>query len=623
MNVLHACEAACHLCITSWKGAVHLFWRPWGGCLNNERVGNRPKIKHSRLMCCVAICLISILLSCGDKVEPQEKLAQDPVVPKPKPTIEKSRFVDVAQDLGLNFTYENGFDGRYFMPEIMGSGAALLDYDNDGDLDLYLVQGGHLLAQKGDQPVGDRLFRNDMEKDQPNSLAFTDVTEESGIRAFGYGQGVAVGDYNNDGFADLYVANFGKNQLWRNLGNGTFVEVSAETGIQDARWSVSASWLDFDRDGFLDLYIGNYCEYDPGVNEKCFSPRPDYCNPILFPAAPDSFWRNLGNGTFENITQASGIAGAFGRALGVIATDVNGDDLQDLYVANDLTANQLWINLGDGRFEDRGMMSGSGVVFNGLPGASMGVDAADFDNDGDEDLFMTHLTGQLNTLYVNDGTGNFRDRTQGLGLGGPSLPYTGFGTGFIDYDNDGWLDLVIANGAVKKRDVLIAAGNEYPFGERNQLYRNLNGKRFELDEEAGAAFEKVEISRGIAFGDLDNDGDKDMVMMNIAAPMQVLLNTHQGNQWVGFRLLGKEQHRDMVGTKITIEHSKGQMVHRQVRNDGSFASANDPRLLVGLGTGVHTVHVRVLWPDGKQERWPEMTVNRYWTLVQGEGEQTN
>jgi len=530
-------------------------------------------------------------------------------------------FVEAAADVGLSFIYENGFDGAYQMPEITAGGVGLIDYDNDGDLDVYAVQGGHL-NRIGMESNADRLYRNDMEPGKPETLRFSDVTETSGIEANGYGQGVTVADYDNDGWPDIYVTNFGANQFWRNLGNGTFEEVSARTGVLDDRWSVSATFFDPDHDGDLDLYLGNYCEYDVARNEKCFSPLPDYCNPVLFPAAPDSFWLNNGDGTFENATQASGLSEAFGRALGVVAVDVNSDGWLDLYVANDLTANQLWMNQGEGKFVEKGMISGSGVVFNGLPGASMGVDAGDFDNDGDEDLFMTHLVGQLNTLYENDGEGNFRDRTQVLGLGGPSLPHTGFGTAFLDFDSDGWLDLMAVNGAVRRRDDLVAAGETYPFQEKNLLFRNLAGQGFEMVSNPGPGFSMEEISRGAAIGDLDNDGDADILVVNINGPLRFLKNqVVNDNDWVGFRLLGLESKRDILGSRVVITRGEGAPLWRRARADGSYASSNDPRVLVGLGSGVGKVNVEVYWVDGARESWMDLSTNRYWTLVQGEGNQ--
>ena len=533
----------------------------------------------------------------------------------------KPPFEEVAGDVGLDFVYENGFEGEYQMPEITAGGIGLIDFDNDGDLDVYAVQGGHL-KHIGSEANADRLFRNDMSPGKPATLKFTDVTEAAGIRAFGYGQGVAIADYNNDGWADIFVTNFGANQLWRNLGDGSFKEVSATSGVQDDRWSVSATFFDPDRDGDLDLYVGNYCEYDVTRNEKCFSPQPDYCNPVLFPAAPDSFWRNNGDGTFENHTISSGLAEAFGRALGVLAVDVNSDGWLDLYVANDLTANQLWMNQGNGRFVEKGMISGTGVVFNGLPGASMGVDAGDFDNDGDEDLFMTHLVGQLNTLYENDGAGNFRDRTQVLGLGGPSLPHTGFGTAFLDYDNDGWLDLVAVNGAVRRRDELVAAGETYPFQEKNLLFHNKAGQGYRKVLRPGPGFEKEEISRGAAIGDLDNDGDTDILVVNINGPLRFLKNqAAQDNRWIGFRLLGLASKRDILGSRLVVTRQSGQPLWRRSRTDGSYASSNDPRVLTGLGPGVEKVDVEVFWADGSRELWVDLSTNRYWTLEQGEGNQ--
>lgn len=364
-------------------------------------------------------------------------------------------FDEVAQQAGLDFQHFNGMTGSFFLPEIMGSGGALFDFDRDGDLDLYLVQGqilgeGHSLEQalvpyRGPLPLRDRLFRNDSSK---GSLKFTDVTDISGIEATGYGIGAAVGDYNRDGFPDLYVSNLGANYLFSNNGDGTFSEVAARVGADDPGFTVSVAFTDIDGDGFDDLFLGNYTIYDTRRDQGCFARVRDYCHPSVYAAAPDRFLRNRGDGTFEDISESSGISASFGRGLGVAVADLDQNGLADIYVANDTTANQFWLHQPDNSWRETGLLAGCALNELGKAEASMGVDVADFDLDGDLDLFMTHNRNETNTLYVNDGQGFFTDKTVAAGLGAPSLPFAGFGVGFFDYDNDGFLDLFIANGTV-------------------------------------------------------------------------------------------------------------------------------------------------------------------------------
>ncbi|MCB1056886.1 MAG: VCBS repeat-containing protein, partial [Acidobacteria bacterium] len=396
-------------------------------------------------------------------------------------------FTDVSQVVGLDFRHVNGRVGSLHFAEMMGSGAAMADFDGDGDLDLYLVQGGRLPGVTRPlldpvtypEPFTDRLYRNRLE--EGHGLRFDDATTATGLTASGYGMGVAAADYDNDGDVDLYLTNYGANQLLRNRGDGSFEDVTVVSGTGDLRWSVPAVFFDFDRDGWLDLYVGNYVELSPGNEKECFSDTGarDYCGPASYPPETDRLFHNRGDGSFEDVTGAAGLLTAYGPALGAVAADFNGDGWLDLYVANDGVPNQLWINQHDGTFRDEALLGGAGVNASGLAEASMGATAADFDGDGDEDLFLTHLTRETNTLYTNDGSGTFEDASLRSGLGAPSIEATGFGTGFLDYDNDGRLDLLVVNGAVKILDSLAGRGDPYPLHQRNQLFHNLGGGRFE------------------------------------------------------------------------------------------------------------------------------------------------
>jgi hypothetical protein len=541
-------------------------------------------------------------------------------------------FTDRAEEAGLDFVHVNGMSGKFYQPEIMGPGVALFDYDNDGDLDVYLVQGGTLgtgqplLPPTAGAPPGDRLFRNDLivNPDGTRTLRFTDVTAQSGIRTRGYGMGVATGDIDNDGWIDLYLTGFGRNQMFRNNGDGTFTDVSKQTGTDDpAAWGVSAAFVDIDRDGWLDLFVGNYLNYSLETHVACLSPSgaPDYCRPSVYRPQPSRLYRNRGGGRFTDVTVAAGMARQFGPALGVSTADFNGDGWMDIFVANDEHDNQLWINQHDGTFKNTALQAGAALGPAGERKANMGVDAGDFDDDGDEDLFITELINQGSTLYVNDGSGAFEDQSTRAGIRRPSLPFTGFGAAWLDFDNDGRLDILAVNGDVNQNVNDRKRSNDpFPLGQRNQLFRNLGGRFEDVTDRAGKVFQLVEASRGAAFGDIDNDGDVDVVVGNGAGRVRLLVNNIGNRQhWIGLKLVGGKTPRDMLGARVAVIRSSGPVLWRRARADGSYASANDPRVLVGLGQSQERPRVRVIWPGGKTEEWTGVEVDRYTTLREGSG----
>jgi len=534
-------------------------------------------------------------------------------------------FKEVAEQVGLNFQHYNGMTGKFYLPEITGSGGALFDFDNDGDLDCFLVQGNTLepntqpgttlFPWRGPESPRGRLFRNDLTK---GKLSFTDVTQQSGIVATGYGMGVAVGDINNDGLPDLYLSNLGANQMYLNKGGGKFTDFTKESDTDDPRWSTSASFFDYDRDGWLDLMVVNYADFTTANSPNCFASNTarDYCTPRVFRAPGNRLFHNKGNGVFEDVTVTAGVSKEFGHGLGIVTADFNNDGWIDIYVANDGDQNQLWTNQKNGTFVNDALLAGAAVNRNGQTEAGMGVDVGDFDGNGTDDIFVTHLMDEINALFVNLGQAVFEDRTREAGLGMPGRRFTGFGTFFFDYDNDGWLDLFVANGSVQLVPELVRQKNPFPLGQPNQLFRN-TGKGSFVEVMDQRELQPLEVSRGAAVGDVDNDGDADVLVTNNNGPVRLLLN-QVGNQnhWLGLRLVGKSG-RDMLGALVEVVVTENNVLRRRVRTDGSYLSGNDPRVLVGIGQSLKVKAVRVRWPGGTVEEWKDVAVDQYTTLKEG------
>lgn len=544
-----------------------------------------------------------------------------------RPSGDSAAFRESAVRVGLTFAHVNGASGAYHLPEIMGSGCALFDYDLDGDLDALLLQGRPLDGGDASRRTegGPRLFRNDLPSAtaDASSLHFTDVTDRAGLARGDYGMGIAVGDYDNDGDPDLYITNYGPNRLYRNDGKGTFLDVtgSAGAGLDDPRWSTSASFADYDGDGDLDLFVANYVDFTVAGAKACYDPTGvrDYCGPLQFRPVPDRLFRNNGNGTFTDATESSGVMRADGPGLGVAAADFNGDGRIDFYVANDGMANQLWINRGNGTFTDEALLAGIALNADGGPEGSMGLAIGDPDNDGDEDIFVTNITRETHAFYRNVGAGRFEDARIATGLGPATARFTGFGTDWFDYDNDGWLDLFIANGAVTIIEAL--RGERFPFRQRNQLMRNLaNGRFADITQHAGRAFEPLGVGRGAAFGDIDNDGDVDVLTTNNGGPVRLLLNeTASRFRSLQVRVLGITDNRQGLGARVGLRWPDGRTVWRRVHTDGSYLSASDPRVHFGLGKTIGPSAVMVEWPSGAHEAWPIEGNDRVITLKQGTG----
>ena len=518
------------------------------------------------------------------------------------------RFIDITAASGVGFVHVNGMQGELWLAEILGAGVGVLDFDDDGWMDLWFVQGGPLFDRQGTLPK-DQLYRNVTTSD---GIRFEPVSNAELLSTTHYGMGIATGDVDRDGDTDVFLANFGTNQLFENLGSGQFREVGEEYGLTGSAWSIAGSFADYDKDGHLDLYVVNYVDFSLQKHKTCLgiSPGPDYCAPTAYASVNDQIYRNLEGKRFEDASEVAGIREQAEGGLGVISADLNGDGWLDVYVANDPGVNFLWQNVSGFRFDEIGMGAGAAVNGDGKTEASMGLDVADPDHDCDPDLFVTNLTAETNTFLANSGKGWFIDRTNSVGLGATSYPYTGFGTGWVDFDLDGDLDVLVANGAVSLQ-VNRQIESDLPLAQRNQLWVHTASEKY-LELTDDDITRSTRVSRGVAFGDFDNDGDQDIVVTNNNGPAQLFENVSTDTQpWLGLTVL--KQGTLAMSAKVSIK--TGECVAQTVRTDGSYASANDPRVVFGLKSGNLPQTVSVTFLDGSTVEYGPLDVNRYHVLT--------
>jgi hypothetical protein len=520
---------------------------------------------------------------------------------------------------GVSWHHENGRSPDYYLPETTGAGCAFFDYDNDGWMDIYLVNSGKCDFFAPNPPLRNALYRNNRDG------TFSDVTEKAGVGGGGYGMGVAVGDYDGDGWADLYVTQYGRSVLYHNNGDGTFSDVTEKAGVAAPGWASSAVWFDYDNDGRLDLFVCRFVNFDKSKNKFCGNENTGeryYCIPRAYQPTHSWLFHNDGNGTFTDVSLKSGIAKAEGKAWGVVATDINRDGLMDLFVANDTVANFLFLNKGDGRFEEVGLEAGVAYSQDGRERSGMGVDSADFDQDGWQDLFVTNVDQEMYSLYHNNHDLTFEDMAEVIGLGRLTRLMSGWGVKFFDYDNDGNLDLFIANG--HPDDKIEEHSSHVTYREPLLLFHN-NGRTLENVDAAaaGSVFAQNLAARGMAIGDFNNDGAVDvLVAVNGGAPLLLRNQAATGNHWLGVRLIGKKANPDGIGAKIIWQAGDLKRTKLKV-GGGSYLSSHDPRDVLGIGQRNKIDRLEIHWPQPstRVDIFTELPIDRYITITEGVADQ--
>jgi hypothetical protein len=525
------------------------------------------------------------------------------------PTI---RFEDIAQKAGIHFVAENSPTPEKHQPETMLAGVALFDYDGDGLLDIYLVNGAEMpsLVKTGPKYYN-RLYHNN------GDGTFTDVTERAGVAGTGYGMGVAVGDYDNDGRPDLFLANVNGNQLFHNNGDGTFTDVTAKAGLSGATykgrkmWSVAAGWFDYNNDGLLDLFLVNYVQWDPRYDPVCMGLNGrGYCHPSSFAPLPNTLYRNNGDGTFTDVSAETGISAVLGKGMSVVFADYDGDGFPDVFVANDNSPNLLFHNLGGKRFEEVGLQAGVAYNEEGAALAGMGADFRDVNNDGLPDIWHTAIENETFPLYINQGNGQFTNAGEPSRVASLTRTMSGWSNGIVDLDNDGWKDLVVARGNVM--DNIAEISKHFTYAEPNSVFRNLgNGQFADVSATAGADFTRPAPNRGLAYGDLDNDGRMDLVITSLGGPVRVLRNiTETHNHWILLKLVGTKSNRMGLGAQIRVTTDDGRKLYNEATTSTGYAASSDPRVHFGLGKSRMIREIEIRWPSGTRQLLQDVTADR-------------
>jgi hypothetical protein len=517
---------------------------------------------------------------------------------------------------GITWVHDNAMSPDHHLPETLGPGVAFLDYDNDGWMDIYLVNSGPCDFYKPKKPIRNALYKNNRDG------TFTDVTEKAGVAGGTFGMGVAVGDYNNDGYPDIFITSYGRSILYRNNGDGTFTDVTDKAGLAAPGWTTSALWFDYDNDGFLDLFVCSFVEY--GLDKQIFCGdnklgRRYYCIPRVFKPTRSLLFHNNGDGTFTEVSRGTDIEKALGKALGVVATDINNDGLMDLFVANDTVQNFLFVNRGKNKWEEIALFAGVGYSQYGQPRSGMGVDSADVDGDGWQELFVANVDQEMFSLYKNNKDESFTDVAYAHGIAEATRLLSGWGLKFFDFDNDGNVDLFLANG--HPDDMVEFYSAQVKYKEPLLLFHN-DGRRFEnISAKAGPVFSKSFSARGLAVGDYNNDGRLDVLIgCNGEAPVLLRNNAGRENHWVGLKLQGTKCNRDAIGALITWSVG-GVKRSRLKTSGGSYLSSHDPREVLGLGKATKLDWLEIKWPlpSGKVEKFTDLPVDRYLTIIEGKG----
>ncbi len=530
-------------------------------------------------------------------------------------SIAQVRFTDITRRAGIQFVHNKGESGKKYLPETMGPGAAFIDYDNDGYPDIVLINGKSLGTAAGKSSGSSiRLYRNN------HNGTFTDVTMRAGLNISIYGMGVAVGDFDNDGYDDLFVTALGQSHLFHNNGNGTFTDVTRQSGLWGPEeFSTSAAWIDYDRDGKLDLVVANYVQWTPQNDLFCTldGRRKSYCTPESYKGASLRLWHNLGNGKFEDATRKANLFDNTAKSLGVTAIDINGDGWPDLVVANDTQPNKLYLNTGKGTFVDSAVSAGIAFSEDGIARAGMGVDAADYDRSGRPSIIIGNFSNQMMALYHNEGNGLFVDEAPRSEVGRKSLLTLAFGCFFFDYDNDGWLDIFAANGHIEPEIEQIQ--KRVTYAEPPHLFRNTGGGKFvDATATAGTDLAKPRVARGAAYADIDNDGYLDVLLTTNGGPAVLLRNEGGPNHSLRIKLQGTKSNRDGVGAVVAIK-SSGERQRMTIRGGGSYLSSSEQILTFGLGQRTKAEDVEIWWPSGQVDRLSGVAAGQTITVREGQG----